>query len=118
MARVLLDTDVLIDHLRGARRVSVAPAAGAYSSITRAELYAGRGTDEMVIDDLLGAYDEVPVARRIAEEAGRIRREHGLSMPDAIVASTAILTRRELATRNRRDFARVPGLALHEESRA
>lgn len=113
MARVLLDTDVLIDHLRLGRRVPVVPDEGAYSSITRAELYAGRGTDERVVDELLEVFDEIPVARRIAEEAGRIRREGRLALPDAIVAATAILTGRELLTRNRRHFAGVAGLTLH-----
>lgn len=113
MARVLLGTDILVGHLRLGRGIPVPPEAGAYSSITRAELYAGRGTDERIVDDLLGLFDEVPVGRRIAEEAGRIRRHSSIALPDAIIASTAILTGRELLTRNVRHFESVPGLALH-----
>ncbi|MGH2759462.1 MAG: type II toxin-antitoxin system VapC family toxin, partial [Actinomycetota bacterium] len=70
MPRFLVDTDVLIDHLREGVRVPVPPADTAYSTITRAELYAGRDTDERVIDTLLDAFEEIPVDRRIAESAG------------------------------------------------
>jgi predicted nucleic acid-binding protein len=110
MASVLLDTDILIDHLRIGRRIPASPVEASYSSITRAELYSGRGADEMVIDDLLSLFEEIPVGRRIAEEAGRIRRAVGLALPDAIIASTAILTGQALLTRNRRHFGSVPGL--------
>ena len=112
MADVLLDTDVLIDHLRIGRPVRVPPSEAAYSSITRAELYAGRRADEAVIDDLLVAFQEIPVEREIAERAGRIRRETDMALPDCLVAATAIFTRRSLLTRNVRHFGRVPGLRV------
>lgn len=117
MARVLLDSDILIDHLRGAKRIAVQVGEAAYSSVTRAELYAGRNADEGAINDLLGAFEEIPVTRPIAEEAGRIRRESRLPLPDAIIASTAVLSGRDLFTRNRRHFSSVPGLALHQQRR-
>src|SRR3712207_6537257 len=76
MARVLLDTDVLIDHLTDASRPLSASlvADAAYSSITRAELFSGESSDEGVIEDLLANFEEIPVDRAVAEEAGRIRR--------------------------------------------
>ena len=40
MPEVLLDTDVLVDHLQGARRIAPDFAGSAYSSISRAELYS------------------------------------------------------------------------------
>lgn len=112
MARFLVDTDVFIDHLRAGRRVPVPPEEAAYSSITRAELYAGRGTDEAVVDRLLDAFEEIPVDRPVAEEAGRIRRATALTLPDAIIAATSLATARELLSRNVRHFGAVPGLRL------
>lgn len=116
MARVLLDSDVLIDHFRTGADLAVRAGEGAYSTITRAELYAGRGVAERGVDVLLSALEEIPVTRPIAERAGRIRRESGIPLPDALIAATAIATGRSLLTRNTRDFAGIRGLRLHPSS--
>jgi predicted nucleic acid-binding protein len=110
---VLIDSDIFIDHLRGARRL-VAPAGRAcYSSITRCELFAGRFVDDELVRTLLGGFAELPLDRNVAERAGRIRRETGIRTPDAIIAATALEHRLALLTRNARDFARVEGLRVH-----
>jgi hypothetical protein len=76
----------------------------AYSAITRAELYAGQGADDRVIDTLLSAFEELPVDREVAEAAGRIRRAAQVSLPDAIIAASAISDRRQLVARDVRHF--------------
>lgn len=113
MARYLVDTDVLVDHLRNAVRVPVPPAESAYSTITRAELYAGQEADERVIDTLLSAFEELPVDREVAEAAARIRRAAQVALPDAIIAASAIADRRQLVTRNVRHFRSVRGLRIY-----
>jgi toxin FitB len=110
---VLFDTDVLIEHLLGERPIVERYAGSAYSSITRAELYSGRGAEEAIIDRLLAAFDEISVDQRVAEEAGRIRRVTGLRLPDALIAATAVVIKRPLYTRNFRDFRVVKTLSLH-----
>lgn len=116
MARVLLDSDVLIDHLRSGTGLPIRAAEGAYSTVTRAELYAGRGVDEGGVDTLLAAFDEIPVTRPIAERAGRLRRASDILLPDALIAATALVTNRSLATRNTRHFSGIRGLRLHTSS--
>jgi hypothetical protein len=113
----LVDTDVFVDHLKAGRMVPVPPERAAYSSIARAELYAGSRAVEAILDDLLGAFLEIPVDRAVAEVGGRIRRDTGLALPDALVAATAIVTGRRLVTRNDKHFAGVGGLKLHKPKR-
>jgi predicted nucleic acid-binding protein len=113
---VLLDTDVLVDHLRGARRLRIAGDRAAYSVVTRCELFAGRDTDERRIRRLLSPFTELPVDRAIAERAGRLRRELTIRTPDAIIAATALEHGLALATRNRTDFEVVPKLQWEDPS--
>jgi predicted nucleic acid-binding protein len=117
MADVILDTDVLVDHLQGIREIGVEFAGSAYSSITRAELYSAGGADERVIDRLLDQFDEIPVHQRLAEEAGRIRRGGSLRLRDALIAATAVVLDRSLYTRNVRDFRKVRSLTLYRATR-
>ena len=113
MAEVLLDTDVLVDHLRGARRIhKAADQEFAYSVVTRAELFAGRGSDEARVRTLLAPMREVVLDRSIAERAGQLRRTLQILMPDALIAATALELGIPLATRNRRDYQAVAGLSL------
>jgi len=112
MADYLVDTDVLVDHLRRARRFEPGEDAVTYSVITRCELFAGQATDEVVVRALLSTMTELNLDGSIAEHGGRIRRETGIPTPDALIAATALAHKVPLLTRNRRHFKRVPGLAL------
>ncbi|MBV9099935.1 MAG: type II toxin-antitoxin system VapC family toxin [Candidatus Dormibacteraeota bacterium] len=114
--RVLVDTDIFIDHLRGATEFRRGPNDVSYSVVTRCELYAGRTTREAVIDRLLAPYDELPIDRAIAQRAGRLRGGTFIRTPDALVAATAIEHRLTLLTRNVRDYAEVRGLHMSRRS--
>lgn len=111
MAEVLVDTDVFVDHLRGASELKAGRHRLHYSVITRAELFAGSSATPAV-SQLLGSLREIPVDRAIAERAGRVRRETGIRLPDALIAASALERKLEVATRNVRDFGLVRGLRL------
>jgi hypothetical protein len=111
VADLLVDTDVFVDHLRGAAPLKAGRNRLQYSVITRAELFAGSSASDLAIR-LLAPFREIPVTRAIAERGGRIRRETGIRLPDALIAATALEGNLTLTTRNRRDFKAVPGLRI------
>lgn len=112
--RLLFDTDVLIDHLRGD------PQAKAYlegrtdtlmvSAVTIAELFAGvrEGEERRTLDGFVRAFEVVAVSLQIAERGGLIRRDykrsHNIGLPDAIIAATAEHERASLVTLNDKHF--------------
>ena len=111
MPDILVDTDIFIDHLRGAVELNAGRHRLHYSVITRTELFAGTARTA-VAAQLLAPLREIPVDRGIAERAGRIRRESALRMPDALIAATALERSLSLATRNGKDFEPVRGLRI------
>ncbi len=116
MPDLLVDTDVFVDHLRGARRLPRGRDRIFYSVITRCELFAGREAEEETVQRLLEPFEEVPVDRPVAELAGRLWRAGGLRTPDALIAATALERQLVLVTRNTRDFQPARGLKLREPS--
>ncbi len=112
--RILVDSDVLVDHLRGLHRFVPGDDEVHVSSLTSAEVFAAQRGDERRIGRLVGAMVELPVDRAVAERAGRIRRAFGARLPDAVIAATAIEHGLALLTRNARDFEMIRGLRLRE----
>jgi len=116
MARYLIDTDVIIDHLRGEerardflRRKKAEDADILYSVITKAELYAGlRPREEEGVERLLKSMDEVRINGEIAETGGRYKNKfhtsHALLLPDALIAASAKRVGAILVTLNRKHY--------------
>src|SRR5437773_10085538 len=78
---LLVDTDVFVDHLRGARKMRAGLDRILYSVVTRCELFAGREVEEETVRLLLEPFEELLVDRPVAERAGRLRRAAGLRTP-------------------------------------
>ena len=110
---ILVDTDVLIDFLRGREQavsfVNVESDRIILSSIVVAELYAGaRGgkgdTEQSTLERFLSMFRIVHVTSEIARLGGLYKRDygrsHGIGLADAIVAATATLENAELKTLN------------------
>ena len=113
MADLLVDTDVFVDHLRGARLLRVGRNRVHVSVITRCELLAGTSASA-AITRMLEPFRELVIDRQTAERAGRIRRETGTRTPDALIAASALVHRLTLVTRNRRHFDPVRGLRIRD----
>ncbi len=82
-----------------------------YSVITRAELVAGNTATDLTVQ-LLAPFREIPVDRSVAERGGRIAREFGVRLPDALIAATAIEHGLSVVTGNRKHFEPIRGIHL------
>jgi predicted nucleic acid-binding protein len=110
---VLLDSDILIDYLRGlsaARNYFKSVDAAAISIVSVTELVSGARNDEeeAAINELFSTMHIVGVDEKIAREAGRLWRQflrsHNVETADALIAATSILHRLQLVTLNRRHY--------------
>lgn len=122
MAGLIVDTDVLVDYLRGE------PKALAYlknarsplrvSCLTLAELYVGvrDGREREALARLEGILEPLEIDREVAVQAGLLRRDygksHGTGLIDAVIAATALITHSTLVTLNARHFPMVRDLVV------
>ncbi|MGB7759773.1 MAG: type II toxin-antitoxin system VapC family toxin [Bryobacteraceae bacterium] len=117
MSAVLVDTDVVIEVLRGRDRALLSrwTALGSgtdavlYSPVTVAELWHGmRATEEAVVLRLLDAMIPLPIDAGIGRRAGeylrRFHKSHGVETSDALIAATAAVHGCSLWTRNRKHY--------------
>ncbi len=127
MAVQLIDTSVLIDVERGllplepleteGKAISVISVSELLHGVHRAENAARRVRREAVVEQILGAVEQVPIDFAVArvhasvwaglQDSGEIIDAH-----DLWIAATALTHGLELVTTNVRHFERVPGLSL------
>ena len=117
---ILVDTDVLIDFLRGDNKavafIENFTSRIILSSIVVAELYAGvKGSQELaVLENFLSLFRIVPVTAGIAKKGGIYKRDfgksHGVGLADAILAATADMEKAILKTLNVKHYPMIKGL--------
>ena len=122
MAEVLLDSDILIDHLRGyeparqyLKRFEVGEVQGYLSIITVAELAAGQmrqEEEEAKVQQLLALFTHIDLDFTIAWRGGELRRQYHTRLADALIAATALQHNLQLATRNLQHFTPIEGLQV------
>jgi predicted nucleic acid-binding protein len=105
----LFDTNILIDHLNGivqATQEIQASSDPAVSVITWIEVMTGAAdpAQEAILRAFLTNFQCLPVTNAVAERAAENRRVRRIKLPDAIILATAETARRQLVTRNVRDF--------------
>ena len=114
MSIYLIDTNILIDFLRGKNPavkfiegLSIQPII---SVLTVAELFAGvKGKKESVaIHNLVDACEVIPVNEEIAEEGGllknKFQKSHQIGLADSLIGATAIVSKLRLVTLNQKHF--------------
>ena len=120
---ILIDSDVLIEHLRGntdardwlvqARRTS-GPLAMSVISVT--EIAGGmRSPERREVMRLLGSMQRFEVTEQVAWRAATFMREYrrshsGIGLGDYLIAATALTEGLELATLNVRNYPMFPTL--------
>jgi tRNA(fMet)-specific endonuclease VapC len=126
-----LDTDLLVGVLRkqerAGRKVDELDQQGrqATTAVNAFELFYGASKSRMVEENireaqkLLSRLELLPLSIGSAERAGILfgsleRKGLSIEFRDSMIAGIALEHRLTLVTRNRRDYARVPGLTLEE----
>jgi len=122
----LLDTDAVVDILRGRHRVAervsqVSPEDVGVSAMTVAELLYGSlcshdpARSEREVRRFVEVVRIVPFGRAAAATHSRIRhglRRQAIGPNDLVIAATALTTKATIVTANVREFSRVEGLSV------
>ena len=117
---ILVDTDVLVDFLRGHGKavafVNEFSSRIILSPIVVAELYAGvkGNAEQTVLENFLSLFRVVPLTAEIAKIGGLHKRDfgksHGVGLADATLAATANAEKAELRTLNVKHYPMFSGL--------
>lgn len=116
----MIDTSVLVDHLRGLGLATDYLASledrPSCSEVSRIEVIQGLLIEERgETETLFGLLDWVPLTEVVARRAGELgriwRRSHsGIGVADLAIAATAEHIGATVATRNAKHFPMFPGL--------
>jgi predicted nucleic acid-binding protein len=117
VVKALLDTNILIDYLRGipaARDELNLYTDKAISIVTWMEVVIGAlPSTERATQDFLDGFTLIELDQAVAARAVTLRREHRLKLPDAIVWASAQVHAMLLVTRAVKDFpAGDPGVRM------
>lgn len=112
----LIDTDVLIDYLRGVSKAAkclkdlTARSPCYLSPITVAELYVGvrEGKERVILDQFIQEFQIVVLNESIAMKGGLFRRDygksHGVGLADALIAASAEELTLTVVTLNKKHY--------------
>ncbi len=123
MEKVLIDTDVIVDFIRGHNQriknilqgIQDKIITPSLSIFTIVEIYAGRDVDDKqdILKEFLSNFEIIGIEVETAEAAGRIKHKHRTSLPDSIIAATAIQHKVALFTFNTKHFKLIPNISFY-----
>lgn len=123
--KLVVDTSILIDHLRGGMVWRDFLAGVEKDSeffiptIAIFELYSGKSTKDSLVShkviSLIKLFQKIELTESIAKRAGEIYRDLSMTfqVPDYIIAASALEIGGTVITLNRKHFQQVPGLSLY-----
>jgi predicted nucleic acid-binding protein len=128
MTSYLIDTNILIYYLAGALSPEERPTVDKIlresfniSVITRIELLGWNGhTPEGLVKarQLLDCARCIPLTDALAEKTIELRTSSSISLPDAVIAASALSLDATLVTRNEDDFTQVTELRIFNPFRS
>lgn len=86
-----------------------------FSIITEIELLSWKKLSESeakIISGFLSNFYRIELTEEIKKATIEIRRSHGIKVPDAIIAASALVLNQPLLTHNLKDFKLVNGLEI------
>lgn len=125
MSAFVIDTAILIDHLRGfgpakaiIRKIRSREITAYISSVTETEVFSGKDAKQegkrQELGELIGLFEKVLLTNEIAQKAGELRRNYSIEIPDAIIAATAFHQKCKLWTKNKKDFEKIKEIEAEE----
>ncbi len=123
--RLIVDTSVLIDHLRGGSTwkdvLDKLPADTELfvATIIFYELFSGKSTNDPAIiskiHKLLSNFERIDLNEDIARQAGVLFRDtkKTLQVPDYIIVASALGINATVMTLNKKHFQQIPNLSIY-----
>ena len=121
---VIIDTDVLIDAGRGASeatkclQILESKTSPTVSVVTQMELIVGCRIkkESKAVERFLKRFEILALSEAISDKAVTLLRtyrlSHGILIPDALIAATALCLDCPFVTKNQRDYRFIEGLHL------
>ncbi len=125
MKKIVVDTDILIDHLRIGKDVlqKLMELQGEnkielyLSSMSILELFAGKSSQQSSAKLLqfIALFHVIPLNEEIAKLAGELKRDNkpSIAIADLVIATSALYLDAQLATRNKRHYQGIPKLRFY-----
>ena len=121
---VLCDTNILIEFYRNNQKIvaalrDIGAENIAISAVTAGELLFGALNKKEVqtikrdIEHLILMHINDLISEKYIELMLQYSKSHGLAIPDALIAATALVNNVSLYTLNRKDFIFIAGLTLY-----
>lgn len=117
----LVDTDIIIDILRGVAGskeflLELSKEGIHISTITMAEIFSGKETRDVVKKEkilrFLSHFNVIPLDEETAILGGEIRRDYQVGIADALIAATALRNGLAIVTYNTKHFEKISGINI------
>jgi len=124
MEKILIDTDVFIDFLRGHKkrildffkRIDNKELIVLTTILNVIELYSGEDIKNknklFALEKVLSHFQIIFISLSSAKLAGSLRLKYKLGLADAVIAACAIESRAKLFTFNLKDFGKIKELEI------